>query len=226
MTHASTIVPGLTIASPRRVRGRPLLILLMACFALATPAAADIVYHYDELGRLRAVVDHSGESAEYTYDATGNVLSIIRRPAGAVAIIEFTPKRGPVGTQVTVSGTGFSATPGSNTVTFNGVTASVTSASTTQLVVTVPTGATTGPIAVTAPGGSATSAEPFTVAAPPIPTIASFTPTLGPVGTAVTVTGTNYETYIPANVVSFAGNGSKAAVTSATATSLGVTVPT
>ncbi|MGH7265095.1 MAG: IPT/TIG domain-containing protein [Candidatus Rokuibacteriota bacterium] len=228
MTHPAdaTLVRVLAIVSPSRSLRRRLLVLLVALFALVTPAAADIVYHYDELGRLRAVVDHSGESAEFSYDATGNILSVIRRPAGAVAIIEFTPKRGPVGTPVTVSGTGFDATPGSNTVTFNGTAASVTAATPTQLVVTVPAGATTGPIAVTAPGGSATSAEPFTVAAPPVPTITRFTPTLGPVGTAVTVTGTNYETYLPANVVSFAGNGSKAAVTSATATSLGVTVPT
>ncbi|MGH7268084.1 MAG: IPT/TIG domain-containing protein, partial [Candidatus Rokuibacteriota bacterium] len=228
MTHASdaTIVRVLAIASPSRRHLRRPLVLLVALLALVTPAAADIVYHYDELGRLRAVVDHSGESSEFTYDATGNLLGVIRRPAGAVAIIEFSPKRGPIGTEVRVHGVGFDATPASNTVTFDGITASVTDASPTHLVVTVPAGATTGPIGVTAPGGSATSAEPFTVAAPPIPTITSFTPTLGPVGTAVQIVGTNYETYLPANVVSFAGNGSKAAVTSATATSLGVTAPT
>src|SRR5581483_6408757 len=83
-------------------------------------------------------------------------------------------------TTVTLVGTGYSATASQNTVTFNGTAATVTSATTTQLVVTVPTGATTGPIAVTTPNGSATSSTPFTVTAAGAfgaPTIASFTPT-------------------------------------------------
>ena len=77
----------------------------------------------------------------------------------------------------------------------------MTSASLTQLVVTVPSGATTGPIAVTTPTGSATSSTSFTVTTGgPLgpPTITSFTPTIGTMGTTVTITGTNFE-LIPAN---------------------------
>ena len=121
--------------------------------------------------------------------------------ASPVSILNFTPKSGPVGTTVTISGTGYSTTASQNTVTFNGIPATVTSASLTQLVVTVPSGATTGPIAVTTPTGSATSSTSFTVTTGgPLgaPTITSFTPTIGTMGTTVTITGTNFE-LIPAN---------------------------
>ena len=52
-------------------------------------------------------------------------------------------------------GTGFSATAINNTITVNGVPATITSASTTQLVFTVPTTATTGLVNVSTSTGSA-----------------------------------------------------------------------
>jgi uncharacterized protein (TIGR03437 family) len=134
------------------------------------------------------VTDPSGDTAIYRYDAVGNILAIERPGANIVAISEFTPNSGTTGTAVTIYGTGFSTTPGQNTVTFNGVTASVTSATATQIVTTVPPGATTGPIDVTTPTGSATSTASFTVLAnngPP--TITSFTPGTAAAGTALTV---------------------------------------
>jgi len=57
-------------------------------------------------------------------------------------ITSFSPSSGPVGTAVTITGTGFDATIANNTVYFDGVQATVTSASTTQLVVTFPAGTT------------------------------------------------------------------------------------
>src|SRR6185436_243669 len=84
-------------------------------------------YIYDELGQLLAVIDSSGETAVYSYDAAGNLLSISRRSTATVSIIEFTPNSGPAGTQVTIYGTSFSTTPSSNTVSFNGAAATVTS---------------------------------------------------------------------------------------------------
>ncbi len=61
-------------------------------------------------------------------------------------ITNFTPLSGPELTQVTIVGTGFSA---STMVSFNGSAASVTYVNTTILVAEVPSGATTGTIAVT-----------------------------------------------------------------------------
>src|SRR4030095_9705912 len=125
--------------------------LLLLVFLFAAPAiAGTITYVYDALGRLVAVIDDPGASNEvaiYRYDAVGNLLSIDLQSAGAVAIIEFTPRQGPTDTVVTIYGTGFSATPASNTVQFNGTSATVTAATPTPLTVTGPARATTGPTA-------------------------------------------------------------------------------
>jgi len=55
------------------------------------------------------------------------------------------------------------------------------------------------------------------------PVITSFSPSAGPVGTAVTITGNNFSATAADNIVYF--GAVKAAVTSATATSLTVTIP-
>ena len=78
-------------------------------------------------------------------------------------IASFTPASGPVGTTVTITGTNFSTTPASNTVMFNGTTATVSASTATSITVTVPSGATTGKITVTVGGNTATSATNFTV---------------------------------------------------------------
>ena len=142
------------------------------------------------------------------------------------SITGFTPSSGAVGTTVIITGTNFSATVASNTVTFNGTAATVTAAATTQLTVTVPSGATSGAITVTVNSQTATSSDTFTVttaSSATTPTIASFTPTSGAVGTTVVITGTNFSTTLASNIVTV--NGTVATVTNATATQLTVTVP-
>src|ERR1700760_4136877 len=101
-----------------------------------------IFYSYDELGRLVGVATADGIAAQYTYDALGNVLAITRATSSQTSLFTFTPKSGPVNTQVTISGANFSANPAQDSVSFNGTAATITSASSTQLVVNVPTGAT------------------------------------------------------------------------------------
>ena len=62
----------------------------------------------------------------------------------------FAPDTGPVGTAVTITGKNYSShLPAGNIVRFHGTTATIISASDTQLVAEVPAGATTGPISVT-----------------------------------------------------------------------------
>lgn len=208
-----------------RTSGWSFLCLLMALVTVFTTATyADVQYVYDENGRLVQVVAPAGASAQYTYDAAGNISSINQVSASTLSIIEFTANAGPIGATVTIYGTGFSATPSSNTVTFNATAATVTSSTTTQLVVSVPAGATTGKIAVSVGGASAISAQDFTVnAGTPVPTIAGFSPTIGTFGTTVTVNGTNFETNLANDRVRF--NGTAAATTSAVATQLGSKVP-
>jgi hypothetical protein len=75
-------------------------------------------------------------------------------------LTSFNPTSGPVGTQVTITGSGFI---GAKTVTFGGVKATFTVNSGTQITATVPNGAVTGKIKVTTAGGSATSSGTFTV---------------------------------------------------------------
>src|SRR6266542_3286103 len=191
--------------------------LALTLFALGLPAGLEaqpaaaasqsnpISYVHDELGRLRAVIDPAAGAAVYSYDAVGNLLSISRQSAAATSIIDFDPKSGPVGTSVTIYGTGFSPTPAENTVTFNGTTAAVTSATSTAIVATVPSGASTGSIGVTSPNGSATSSSSFTVAASKAPSISGFSPTIGTPGTNVVISGTNFETTSRNDLVTFNG---------------------
>jgi hypothetical protein len=84
-------------------------------------------------------------------------------PGNPPLISTFSPTSGGVGTEVTITGLLFAETAQGNTVRFNGVTATVLSASATSLVAVVPAGATTGRILVTTSCGSATSSADFTV---------------------------------------------------------------
>jgi YD repeat-containing protein len=216
-------------AAPRGRMARALvgltLVLGFALALVATDAMADVQYVYDEIGRLVQVVDQNGESARYVYDAAGNITQIVRIPAGTLAITSFTPKSGPVGTAVTIYGSGFSTTLANNAVQFNGTSATVTTATANQIVATVPAGAATGPIAVTVGTQTATSAESFAVTSGSggAPTITGFTPGGGGPGTAVTIAGTNFDPVLTNNVVRF--NDTQAALSSATPTEILATVP-
>ncbi|MGC1372615.1 MAG: choice-of-anchor tandem repeat GloVer-containing protein [Candidatus Sulfotelmatobacter sp.] len=72
----------------------------------------------------------------------------------------FSPPSGPVGTLVTISGTGLLQ---ATKVTFNGSSAAPSVISDTEITATVPSGAATGKITVTTQGGSASSATSFVV---------------------------------------------------------------
>lgn len=77
-------------------------------------------------------------------------------------ISSISPTSGLPGTEVTISGANFSSTSTQNEVDFNGSTAVVSSASTTQLLVTVPEGASSGPVSVEVQGETAVGPS-FTV---------------------------------------------------------------
>jgi gliding motility-associated-like protein len=138
-------------------------------------------------------------------------------------IASFNPPSGYVGTNVTIIGSNFSTTAANNIVRFGTVQATVTTATETQITVTVPPGATTQPINVSVNGLTAYSSNPFNVTFPQQPFINSFTPTSGPIGTTVTINGSNFSTNIADNNVFF--GGIQATVTAASTTQLTVTVP-
>ena len=153
----------------------------------AVPYADQAQYFYDELGRLVGVVDSQGNAAVYNYDAVGNLLSIQRFTSGAtgIGIFVVAPNSARVGTNVTIQGFGFSATPADNQVKFNGTAATVISATATSIAATVPTGATTGPVTVTNANGTATSPQAFTILVPPI--ISGVNPAVVPQGATARV---------------------------------------
>ncbi len=203
---------------------RALAVAGILSLGLSAPSpAGDISYVYDHLGRVLAVIDPATDTAVYGYDAVGNLTGITRQASSTLAIFQFTPSSGPVGTAVTLYGTGFSATPASNTVKFNGTTATVATASTTVLTTTVPAGATTGTISVTVAGITATSAATFTIGTGGAPTLSSFSPAVAGYGATVTLTGTNYDTTLINNRVAF--TAAIGAVATATTTSITVPVP-
>ncbi|MFC7529313.1 RHS repeat-associated core domain-containing protein [Actinoplanes sp. GCM10030250] len=192
---------------------------------VAAAASAPADFAYDGAGQLRGVSHSSdGAGAAYSYDAAGNPTGVTRSAAGALTVSAITPSRAPVGASVTIAGTGFAATTGANSVSFNGAAATVTAASATRLVATVPTGATSGTVTVATGTASTTSTQILTVTAARLaPSISSFSPAGGAAGTAVTIAGSGFSGTPEENNVSF--GRTRARVTAAGASSLTVVVP-
>ena len=90
--------------------------------------------------------------------------------AQAPVVTSFSPSSGPIGTTVTITGSGFSALADSNVVNFGATHALITSATTTKLSVIVPAGASFKPITVSnkLTGLVGHSALPFTTTFSPI----------------------------------------------------------
>jgi Bacterial Ig-like domain (group 2)/Galactose oxidase, central domain/IPT/TIG domain len=139
----------------------------------------------------------------------------------APSITSLSITTGAPGAAVTVTGTNFGSSQGSGAVTFNGTTASVTTWTATSVAVTVPTGATTGNVVVFASGVNS-NGKSFTVVADP--NISSLSITSGSPGAPVTVAGTGFGSTQGSGNVTF--NGTTASITTWTATSIAVTVPT
>ncbi len=217
----------------RRPRGF-LKVLVAVALVVALPVhlrgqnAETLKASYDDNGQLIKVVDPTGNVTIYTYDAIGNMVSITNSTVSAsgLAILNFTPQQGGIGTSVTIQGQGFSATPSADVVKFNGTAATVSAATTTTLTVTVPTGATTGPISVTVASATATTTTNFTVLQNPV--ITSINPASALQGGTVSsfqVTGVNLTAaafsflpaFVPAAIaptnVSISADGTSASMT-------------
>ena len=79
----------------------------------------------------------------------------------SLGISKLSPENGLAGTRVTITGTGFSTTANQNLVTFNGITATVASATANSLVVIAPQGFTSGPLKVVVNGVTAFAPSDF-----------------------------------------------------------------
>lgn len=109
---------------------------------------------------------NTNNAVSFSVSADASGISIGGASSLVPAVASFSPASGAAGTSVTLAGTGFDDDKFHLVVSFaNNVAATITSASKTQIVVTVPAGAVTGKITVThgISGKSAASASDFTV---------------------------------------------------------------
>lgn len=138
-------------------------------------------------------------------------------------IMSFSPASGPVGTVVTLYGSGFT---GSNVAWVGDAhDGAVSVVSDTQLRVTIPAGATTGAIGILNPTYAAFTASAFTVtgaaASYPQQSISGFSPRQGRAGTVVTLYGSGFT----GSTVAWVGAARNAAVHVISDTQARVTIP-
>ncbi|SES47801.1 RHS repeat-associated core domain-containing protein [Actinokineospora terrae] len=192
-------------------------------FAVGAPAGPRDYFH-DAAGQLVGVTNNSGEAAAYRYDAAGNLEATDRYRTDAVSIFAIVPARGPVGSTVEISGTGFATAASGNAVTFDGVAAQVTAASANRLSVVVPAGTGAGAVKVAAGGKSADSRTPFAVTrGVPAPAITAVSTDRANPGDTITITGSGFDPDPTRDVVLF--HQTTARVKQAGPNSLTVEVP-
>ena len=110
---------------------------------------------------LEARVPAGALTGSVTVTTNGTTLTSNQQFRVSPQVLSFSPPSGPVGTQVTINGVGFTQTTG---VGFGDhVPAQFTVNSDTQITATVPSGAKTGPIGVVTKGGTGISSKTFTV---------------------------------------------------------------
>lgn len=115
-------------------------------FTINVPAGQSIGNY-----RMRIVQEEAGAAGTispcgtFTYGSTEDyTVQVINACVPTHSVTSFTPTSGPVGTEVTINGTGLTGT----TVTFSGVNATIVSNTGTQMVVVIPAGATTGMLSI------------------------------------------------------------------------------
>jgi IPT/TIG domain/Bacterial TSP3 repeat len=122
----------------------------LTCAAGADVTTNNIDRYYLWVGvNLTAGSSSKNFAAELDIEGSlnGNYNSQILAPLPVVpTIYALTPALGPVGSAVTITGTFLGSTQGASSVTFNGLTATISSWSDTSVVAVVPMSATSGPV--------------------------------------------------------------------------------
>ena len=140
-------------------------------------------------GVITGDLDGDGKLDIVSTNTSSNSISTLRNTgsSSSLSFISFTPESGPIGTIVTITGTGFNTTPSSNIVLFGATFATVSAATATTLTVTAPYGTNYQYITVTNLATNLTvySAKPF------VPTLgcspATFEPKVDVSGGAMSV---------------------------------------
>jgi len=110
---------------------------------------------------ISAAVPPDAQTGPVTVTTTLGTLTSNKTFHVTPTISSFSPAMGPVGTVVTINGTGLMQMP--KVTFFDGKSVTPSMISDTQIMATVPTGAMTGKIKVTTPGGSVSTTTNFTV---------------------------------------------------------------
>lgn len=207
--------------------GRWWLGVLLAIVVGSLTACNPIIYLYDEVGRLIAVVVPGAMTTVYSYDAVGNPTAIDTHPTSQLSVVMVSPRCGSAGTAVTIRGTGFAAPPTANGVRFTGPTpneiaATITAGDDTTLVATVPSGALAGPIRVSN-GASTVQSASFAIPCTTAPVITSLQPAIGVVGMPVAVVGAGFQQAQFGQSIAF--NGVPAVIYASTPTRITTAVP-
>lgn len=163
----------------------------------------------------------------YSYDnqhlSVGTFNNVSLTIGNTPFVSALTPVIGPVGTQVTITGSSFGASQGSSTVSFNGMNATAISSWTNnQIVATVPAGAPggVGPVNVTVNSVASLTDVSFDVINP---SITSLSPPSAPQGSTVVLNGIGFGASQGTSQVSF--NGIVASASYWSDTSVYVQVP-
>jgi len=167
------------------------------------------------------ITDLEGQGLQGLNNNQG-IFSTAQTLAGLAPTISSLPfgTGGNVGNTVVLDGTYFGTSQGSSTVTFNGVSASISSWSDTQIGTSVPSGATSGSLVVTVNGVASNSINFRVLVAA---AISGVSPSSGGTGTSVTISGTNLGDASDSIQVWF--NGAIATPTSVSENSIVVPVP-
>ena len=161
------------------------LALLLATFACAVQAQNYSIGWYKVSGgggassggqfSVTGTIGQADSTAAMTggsFSLAGGFWSFLSLPPASgpsAPVITSIPSGGTVGEEIVITGENLA---GATAVTFDGIAASFTVNSPTQITATVPAGATSGQISVTTPGGTAESTASFTVLTTPAPTLA------------------------------------------------------
>ncbi len=105
-----------SVAKGRGISGTAFFCTVACIFGVIGTASLDAAqerYDYDELGRLIRVIDEQGRVTSYVYDATGNLLLVVRGDTGqAPSVLSVTPDTIRVGStrRIQVAGAGLIGT--------------------------------------------------------------------------------------------------------------------
>lgn len=159
----------------------------------------------------------NGKTGELTVAIRDKAYTVGSYTYQALSVTRVFPNNGTTGSQIRISGTGFSSIKAPATVSVNSKDALIVSASDTLIVAEIPADAGTGPVVVTVDGSEARGQDfKFQL-------VTAIKPLTGGANTRVTISGSGFETTTTGNMIDF--NGKPATVVSATEKELVVLAP-